>query len=142
MPELTALPLLFPDAVQSDYVPSLSSAADGPATPAISDRSRPVHQRERHARRDREHDEGVGRARLEGGFYYQNSFKPQSIFASFNSQIDYIDNSSNPFDTGFSYANAATGVFNSYTQASSTRSRMAVSQLRVVRQDNWKPYRS
>ena len=52
------------------------------------------------------------------GFYFQNSFKPQSIFASFNSQIDFRDNSSNPFDTGFSYANAATGVFNIYTQAS------------------------
>ena len=33
------------------------------------------------------------------GFYFQSSLKPQSIFASFNSQINFVDNSSNPFDT-------------------------------------------
>ena len=42
------------------------------------------------------------------GVYFQHSYKPQSIFASFNSQIDFIDDSANPFDTGYSYANAAT----------------------------------
>ena len=52
------------------------------------------------------------------GFYYQNSFKPQSIFASFNGQINFNDDANNPFDTGYGYANAATGVFNTYTQAS------------------------
>ena len=74
------------------------------------------------------------------GFYFQNSFKPQSIFASFNSQINFNDNASNPFDTGFSYANAATGVFNSYTQAS----KFALPEWRYKNfewyaQDNWKP---
>ena len=74
------------------------------------------------------------------GFYYQNSFKPQSIFASFNSQIDFTDSGSNPFDTGYSYANAATGVFNSYTQAS----KYALPEWRYhnfewYAQDNWKP---
>ena len=33
------------------------------------------------------------------GFYFQHSL-PQSIFASFNSQIDFTDDASNPFDTG------------------------------------------
>ena len=51
------------------------------------------------------------------GVYYQSSYKPQSIFASFNSQINFIDSSINPYDTDFGYANAATGVFNTYTQA-------------------------
>src|SRR5206468_224223 len=78
--------------------------------------------------------------RSKAGFYYQNSFKPQSIYASFNSQIDFVDNSSNPFDTGFGYANAATGVFNSYQQAS----KYALPEWRYhnfewYAQDNWKP---
>ena len=30
------------------------------------------------------------------GFYYQNSFKPQSIFASFNGQIDFTDDAQQP----------------------------------------------
>ncbi|WP_410962541.1 hypothetical protein, partial [Salmonella sp. SAL4358] len=46
------------------------------------------------------------------GFYFQHSYKPQSIFASFNTTISFTDDGNNPFDTGYSYANAATGVFN------------------------------
>ena len=73
------------------------------------------------------------------GVYYQNSFKPQSIFSGFNSEINFIDDGNNPFDTGYAYANAATGVFNTYTQAS----RYAVPEWRYTNfewyvQDNWK----
>ena len=73
------------------------------------------------------------------GVYFQHSYKPQSIFASFNSQINFIDDSANPFDTGYSYANAATGVFNQYTQAS----KFALPEWRYKNfewyaQDNWK----
>ena len=73
------------------------------------------------------------------GVYFQNSYKPQSMFASFNSQIDFIDDANNPFDTGYSYANAATGVFNTYTQAT----KFAVPDWKYKNfewyaQDNWK----
>ena len=74
------------------------------------------------------------------GFYFQHSFKPQSIFASFNSQIDFTDNSSNPFDTGLSYANAATGVFNFYQQASKyALPEWNYKNIEWYAQDNWKP---
>ena len=33
------------------------------------------------------------------GVYYQSSYKPQSIFFSFNGQINFTDDSNNPFDT-------------------------------------------
>ena len=65
----------------------------------------------------------MGAHSLKFGVYYQHSYKPQSLFASFNSQINFIDDSNNPFDTGYGYANAATGVFNTYTQATSSRCR-------------------
>ncbi len=50
-----------------------------------------------------------------------------------------MDNSSNPYDTGFGYANAATGVFNTYVQAS----KYALPEWRYKNfewyaQDNWK----
>ncbi len=81
----------------------------------------------------------VGSHAFKAGFYYQNSFKPQSIFASFNTRISFTDSSSNPFDTGYSYANAAIGVFNTYTQAS----KFAIPEWRYQNfewyaQDNWK----
>ena len=120
------MPLLFPDAVQADYIPDMrfnGGRLNGNAG-IPPDRPRPVHELQHDLRRDREPDQGLGRATpRRSGFYYQSSLKPQSIFASFNSQINFSDNSSNPFDTGFGYANAATGVFNTYTQASSTRCR-------------------
>ena len=53
----------------------------------------------------------AGSHALKAGFYYQNSYKPQSIFGSFNTTVNFVDNASNPFDTGYAYANAATGVF-------------------------------
>jgi len=135
------LPLLFPDAVQSDYVPYFifRGGRTGNAGQYQTDRGPFTNE-------NITHDVIANITKVWGshaskaGFYYQNSFKPQSIFASFNSQIDFTDSGSNPFDTGYSYANAATGVFNSYTQAS----KYALPEWRYhnfewYAQDNWKP---
>ena len=135
------MPLLFPDAVQSDYIPWLifRGGRTGNAGQYQTDRGPFTNE-------NVTHDVIANITKVWGshaakaGFYYQNSFKPQSIFASFNSQIDFTDNGSNPFDTGYSYANAATGVFNSYTQAS----KYALPEWRYKNfewyaQDNWKP---
>ncbi len=138
---VSGLPLLFPDAVQSDYVPYFvfNGGRTGNAGQYQTDRGPFTNE-------NITHDVIANMTKVWGshaskvGFYFQNSFKPQSIFASFNSQIDYTDSSSNPFDTGFSYANAATGVFNQYTQAS----KYALPEWRYKNwewyaQDNWKP---
>ena len=137
---LTGLPYLYPDAVQA----RLRALLHLPRRPhrqrrPVPDRPRAVHQREHHLRRGREPDQDLGTALGEVRRYYQNSYKPQSIFFSFNGQIDFTDNSSNPFDTGYSYANAATGVFNSYQQAN----KFSVPEWRYKNyewyaQDNWK----
>jgi hypothetical protein len=71
--------------------------------------------------------------------YYQHSFKPQSIFASFNSQIQFQDDANNPFDTGFGYANAATGVFRNYIQAAKyALPEWVYNNFEWYGQDNWK----
>jgi hypothetical protein len=138
---VTALPLLFPSALQADYVPwfVFRGGRTGNAGQYQTDRGPFTNL-------NVTHDVIANVTKVWGahsskaGFYYQNSFKPQSIFASFNSQIDFQDNSSNPFDTGFAYANAATGVFNVYQQAS----KYALPEWRYhnfewYAQDNWKP---
>ena len=119
---MSALPLLFPDAVQADYVPwfVFRGGRTGNAGQYQTDRGPFTNE-------NITHDVIANLTKVwgshasKGGFYYQNSFKPQSIFASFNSQIDFTDNANNPFDTGFSYANAATGVFNFYTAGQQVR---------------------
>jgi carboxypeptidase family protein len=138
---VSSLPLLFPSAVQADYVPwfVFRGGRTGNAGQYQTDRGPFTNQ-------NVTHDVIANLTKVWGahsskaGFYFQHSFKPQSIFASFNSQIDFQDNSSNPFDSGFSYANAATGVFNFYQQAS----KFAVPEwnyknVEWYAQDNWKP---
>jgi outer membrane receptor protein involved in Fe transport len=115
---LSAIPTLYPEAVASDYLPQMNFAGgrtgnagqyntnNGPFTNI-----------------NQTWDVLANLTKIWGshnakfGVYYQSSYKPQRIFVPFNSTIDFTDNSSNPFDTGYSYANAATGVFNSFTQA-------------------------
>ena len=136
----TSIPLLYPNAVQGDYAPYFvfRGGRTGNAGQYQTDRGPFTNQ-------NVTHDIIANITKVWGahsskaGFYYQQSYKPQSIFASFNSQIDFTDNSSNPFDTGFSYANAAVGVFNSYQQAS----KYALPEWRYKNvewylQDNWK----
>jgi hypothetical protein len=140
---LTGFPVLFPSALQADYVPDLIWANNGAGRTANAGR----YQTDRGPFTNENITNDVvanitkvwGSHASKAGFYYQTSYKPQSLFASFNTQIDFTDNANNPFDTGFSYANAATGVFNTFTQAS----KFAIPEWRYRNlewyvQDNWK----
>src|SRR5204863_101937 len=55
---------------------------------------------------------------LKAGIYVQRSRKDQTSFANSSGDINFGDSSSNPYDTGFGFANMALGVYSSYTQAS------------------------
>ena len=145
---VSALPLLFPGAVQADYVPWFLFRASDNNDKSGRTGNAGQYQTDRgpFTNENITHDVVANLTKVWGahsskvGFYFNSSFKPQSIFASFNSQIDFRDNSNNPFDTGFSYANAATGVFNIYQQAS----KFALPEWRYKNvewyaQDNWKP---
>lgn len=138
---LTGLPYLFPDAVQADYVPEFQfrGGRTGNAGQYQTDRGPFTNE-------NITHDVIANVTKVWGshaskaGFYFQHSFKPQSIFASFNGRINFADDANNPFDTGYGYANAALGVFNTYTQAS----KYALPEWRYKNfewyvQDNWKP---
>ncbi|HEX6738404.1 MAG TPA: TonB-dependent receptor, partial [Vicinamibacteria bacterium] len=142
---LSGLPLLFPDAVQQDYIPDFrfdGGRVGGNAGRFNTDRGPFTNK-------NVTWDGVANLTKLWGahsakfGVYYQSSYKPQSIFSSFNSQIDFRDDGSNPFDTGFSYANAATGVFTAYTQASKyALPEWRYKNLEWFAQDNWKASRS
>jgi hypothetical protein len=138
---LTGLPYLFPDVIQGDYVPEFQfrGGRTGNAGQYQTDRGPFTNE-------NITHDVIANLTKVWGshaskvGFYFQHSFKPQSIFASFNGRINFADDANNPFDTGYGYANAATGVFNTYTQAS----KYALPEWRYKNfewylQDNWKP---
>ena len=138
---LTQMPLLYPDAVQKDYIPDLrfNGGRVGGSAGFLATANGPF------TNENTTYDVIANLTKIWGphsakvGVYYQSSWKPQGTFAPFNSSISFIDNSSNPYDTGFGYANAATGVFGTYVQASKyARPEWRYRNLEWYGQDNWK----
>ena len=132
---LTGLPYLYPDAPQGDYIPRLQfrGGRTGNAGEYQTHQGPFVNE-------NKTFDAIANLTKIFGahstkfGVYYQASYKAQSNFASFNATINFTDNSSNPYDTGYSYANALTGVFNSYTAGERVPvPRVHLQELRVLR---------
>ena len=137
---LTGLPLLSPEAVQSDYIPWFEFRGGRTSNAGQYQTDRGPFTNE-----NKTTDALLNLSKVWGshsskfGFSFQHSFKPQSIFASFNSDIQFQDDANNPFDTGYGYANAATGVFRNYIQAN----KFAIPEWNYKNfewygQDNWK----
>ncbi len=80
---------------------------------------------------------------LKVGIYNNHSFRAQNVGAaggaSFQGTISFANDTNNPFDTGFGFANAATGVFAIYAQASKlVEGAMVYDNTEVYAQDTWK----
>ncbi len=137
---LTNLPLLFPGAVKDDYPPRLIFGGRSGIDPRIGSNNAPFYNFNQNYDFVANLTKVWGRHSTKVGFYSQRSWKDQSGFGPNNGQIQFNDNASNPFDTSFSYANAATGVFDFYEQANI----WPVGEYRYwnmewYAQDNWKP---
>ena len=85
----------------------------------------------------------AGRHTIKGGFYNNHSYKAQNVGAggglSFQGTVNFGNDNNNPLDTGFGYANAATGVFTQYQQAEKfVEGSMIYNNTEFYIQDNWK----
>jgi hypothetical protein len=85
----------------------------------------------------------AGSHTVKAGFFLNHSRKAQTlgVQGSFNfwGTIDFGQDPVNPLDTGFGYANAATGVFSSYTQQSKMlEGNYIYNNIEGYIQDNWK----
>jgi hypothetical protein len=85
----------------------------------------------------------AGHHTMKAGFYNNHSFKAQNTGAggagSFQGSVNFGNDSNNPIDTGFGYANVATGVFTRYQQASQLiEGNMIYNNTEFYLQDNWK----
>ena len=112
------LPLLYPNAVQRDYIPNVQfngSRLSNQPTFGTSDAPFINHNT------TLDITDSVakvwGRHTIKTGLYMQKSWKDQTSFGAFDGQYNFGDNSANPYDTGYGYSNAALGVYNSFTQA-------------------------
>ena len=80
---------------------------------------------------------------IKGGFYLNHSYKAQNLGAgggaSFQGNISFANDTANPLDTGFGFANAALGVFTTYQQQSKfVEGSFLYDQIDWYLQDNWK----
>jgi hypothetical protein len=87
----------------------------------------------------------MGRHTIKAGFYNNHSFKAQNTGAggianlTFQGYVNFGNDSNNALDTGFGFANAATGVFTQYLQASQfIEGQMVYDNTEFFIQDNWK----
>ena len=79
-----------------------------------------------------------GHHTLKAGFYNTHSFKAQQR-QGWQGTITFANDTSNPLDTGFGFANAAVGVFSSYNQFSKyVEGSYVYNNTEGYAQDNWK----
>jgi carboxypeptidase family protein len=86
----------------------------------------------------------AGRHTLKAGFFFEHSNKVQNLGQQasalpFTGLIGFGNDTSNPLDTGFGYANAALGIFSSYGQQSKlVEGAYIYNTVEWYLQDNWK----
>ena len=83
----------------------------------------------------------MGNHNAKAGFYFEHSYKAQNAQnnVNFNGNLNVGIDTSNPFDTQMAFSNLATGVFNTYAQATRfLEGNWAYNNVEFYLQDNWK----
>ena len=136
---LTGLPVIYPSAVQIDSPPQFVFGGRIANGPNIGSNNSPFVNFNTNRDWSGSISKVRGQHNVKAGVFWQNSFKPQSAFANNNGQYNFSDNTSNPLDTGFGFANAAIGVYNQFTQASGYYiGKYRYNNVEFFAQDNWK----
>lgn len=136
---LTGIPVLYPGAVQIDSPPRFMYGGRIANAPNIGSNNAPFYNF------NTTRDWAANLSKIWGphavkiGWFWQNSFKPQSSFANNNGVYNFTNDASNPFDTGFGFANAALGIYNTFSQASGYFiGKYRYNNVEWYAQDNWK----
>ena len=85
----------------------------------------------------------IGRHTAKAGFQSDHSLKVQNLGIAgatpFQGTLSFANDSNNPLDTGFGYANAALGIFDSFTQENQLfEGHYIYNSFEGFLQDNWK----
>jgi len=115
------LPLLYPKAVQNDYIPGFNFAgtnitsAFAPNFTSVGDA--PFVNYNTVINISDNITRVMGPHTIKSGVFMERSRKNQSSFGNSNGFYNFGDTTANPFDTGFGFANAAMGVYQTMDQA-------------------------
>ena len=134
------LPVLYPAAVQDDYIPeprfSGTHLANGPQ---FVSNDAPFHNYNTSIDFSDNLTTIRGAHTIKTGFFTQRSRKDQTSFADNNGFYNFGDTAANPLDTGYGYSNAMLGIYQSMDQASSyINGQYRYSNIEGFVQDTWK----
>jgi hypothetical protein len=147
---LSTLPQLFPNAVQMDVVPQVifdqgTRIALGSATTSFSNsrnfsgNNGPFRNGNATIQAADNFSKVLGQHTAKFGFYYERSRKDQTNFGPIDGSFDFSDDSSNPFDSSFGFANAALGIYRTFTQSSAyVNGKYRYTNIEWYAQDTWK----
>jgi hypothetical protein len=139
------LPVLYPSAVQEDWLPYVTFGGSRMANSvAINGQggnagAAPFINYNTMIDVTDSVSKVFSRHTIKAGVYIQRSRKNQTSFGAFDGSYNFADNSGNPYDTGFAFANAAAGVYNSFSQAANfINGQYRYTNLELYVQDTWK----
>jgi hypothetical protein len=132
---------LFPSANPLGIVPSATFGSVPPnsATLAIGDGRFPFYQDVSILTTTDNLSKQRGSHTIKAGFYFDNTWNLNGVGDAFNGSFNFGQTSVNPMDTGYAYANAALGTFQTYSQASlRPEAQYTIPNIEWFVQDNWK----
>ena len=134
------LPVLYPNAVQRDYIPAVTfNGTRITASPGFGTGNAPFINYNTTIDLSDNLTKIWGRHNLKAGYYMQRSRKDQTSFANANGSYNFGDNPSNPYDTGYGFSNALLGVYNTFSQASNyINGQYRYWNIEQFVQDTWK----
>jgi hypothetical protein len=137
---LTNLPVLFPSAIQNDFIPRFQfNGTRINNEPTFGTNNAPFFNYNTTIDWIDNFSKVWNQHLFKAGVYIQRSRKDQTSFANSSGQFNFGDSSGNPNDTGFGFANAAVGVFTSFNQASQyATGKYRYTNLEFYLQDTWK----
>jgi len=136
--KLTALNTLYPP--NADYVPSFSFGGTRiDHSPSFGTSNAPFYNYNTTIEAIDNFSKILNQHTIKTGAYIQRSRKDQTTFAPSNGSVNFGDDPNNPLDSGFGWANAALGIFDSYTQASKYATGMyRYTNVEGYIQDTWR----
>jgi len=137
------LPVLYPKAVQDDYLPNFgfggSKIGNSPNANVGNSGAGPFINFNTTYDITDAVSKVWNKHTFKFGLYMQKSVKNQTSFGAFDGTYNFGDNSNNPYDTGFGFSNAITGVYNTFSQAANEiNGQYRYWNIEWYAQDTWK----
>jgi hypothetical protein len=134
------LPLLYPGAVQNDYIPQINVNGTHLAnSPSFGTADAPFHNFNTTFDISNSVTKVSGKHTIKAGIYMQRSRKDQTSFSDNNGSYNWGDTTANPYDTGYGYSNLLFGVYQTFDQSSAyINGRYRYWNIEEFVQDTWK----